>query len=220
MTHSEITSTLDRIPVWHQKIDFFKNYTYNNGAWFLKENTLDDPYNDPQPSIYKKIHYGCGGNIIEGWLNIDLHEADTPGYQSVNLLERHPFRNDSVQFGFSEDMLEHLTQAQSIFFLSEIYRTLEQDGVMRLSFPGLEGVLQRHYTPPTEERVRTGELEAYTFWGHVHFYSKDELTVVAKHLGFRNIEFHEFCMSNYKALSGLETRHTQSNLNIYAELTK
>ena len=155
-----------------------------------------------------------------GWLNVDLYEPEAEGYRKVNLLERHPFENNSVFFGFSEDMLEHLNQAESIFFLSEIYRTLVPNGVIRLSFPGLEGVLQKHYTPSTEKRVREGEFEAYSFWDHVHFYSREELRTVAKHLGFREIKFFEYGKSDFPELRNMETREHQIGLNTNAELVK
>lgn len=157
---------------------------------------------------------------MPGWLNVDLYESETEGYRRVDLLEKHPFDNNSVLFGFSEDMLEHLNQAESIFFLSEIYRTLAPTGVFRLSFPGLEGVLQKHYTPATETRVREGESEAFSFWDHIHFYSREELRTVTTHLGFTEVKFVEYGKSDFPELSNMDTRAHQIGLNTYAELMK
>ena len=152
--------------------------------------------------------------------HVDLFPFDDPDYRMVNLLEKHPFADNSVSFGYSEDMLEHLTQAQSIFLIAEIYRTLKSGGVMRFSFPGLEGVLNRHYTPPTELRIREGEFEAYSFWDHVHFYSREELFLIAKHIGFSSVDFCQFGESKHEPLRGRETRTHQVDLNTCVELTK
>ena len=149
-----------------------------------------------------------------------LPEIDFPAYAYVNVLERHPFADNSVRFGFSEDMIEHLMQGDSILALSEMYRTLAPGGILRLTFPCLEGVLHKHYTPPTAERVMQGDFEAYEFWDHIHFYSKDELRLVATHLGFRDLRFVEFHQSEYPELRGLETRDQQVGLNLYVEMTK
>ena len=206
---------------WEDKIKLAANFIYEaRGGLWTRSSASADQLPGNAGIVGEKIHYGCGSNIVDGWLNIDLHEVERTGYRRVNLLERHPFEDSSVRFGFSEDTLEHLNQAESIFFLAEVYRTLVPNGVMRLSFPGLEGVLQRHYTPPSEKRIREGELEAYAFWGHVHFYSRDELQTVASHLGFREITFVEFGKSVHSTLSNMDTRADQIGLNIYVELTK
>ncbi len=223
VTQREMVRALSAIPYWEDKMNFAKNFDYSDeqGVWVQPSakasHQTPDIFTDP---LCHKVNYGCGHNIITGWLNVDLYGSEAGGYRRVNLLERHPFENNSVFFGFSEDMLEHLNQAESIFFLSEIYRTLVPNGVIRLSFPGLEGVLQKHYTPSTEKRVKEGELEAYSFWDHVHFYSREELWTVAKHLGFREIKFFEYGKSDSPELSKLETREHQIGLNTNAELIK
>ena len=229
LSQREMVKKLQLIPYWEHKIDYYKQYEYSlsQGVWVDKTiarhiTTSGSDVESVATDLPKKVNYGCGGNLIEGWLNVDLYEADALNYRYVNLLEKHPFPDNSVQFGFSEDMLEHLNQAESIFFIGEIYRSLTPGGVMRLSFPGLEGVLNRHYSPtPTSEiRLRQGEFEAYSFWDHIHFYSKDELTLVAKHIGFSSIDFVEYGKSKYPVLCNLDTRESQIDLNTYVELTK
>lgn len=228
VTQREMVGHLARIPHWERKIEFLSRYRYSeiNGVWLheTQRATASTGSADPQPidvgSGFTKINYGCGGNLIDGWLNVDLFQSDAPNYRFINLLEKHSFADKAFRFGFSEDVLEHLNQAESIFFLSETYRTLAEGGILRLSFPGLEGVLERHYTPVSETTVRRGEFEAYSFWDHIHFYSKDELVLVAKHLGFKQVTFVEYGKSEHEELAGLDTRSTQIGLNTYAELTK
>ena len=226
LTQREMISYLASIPYWAHKIESFKRYSYyiSDGVW-LHETQSDVPESASVGGVskscdYTSIHYGCGENIIDHWLNVDLFEHEAENYKQINLLEKHPFGDNSFRFGFCEDVLEHLNQAQSLFFLSEIHRTLINKGVLRLSFPGLEGVLQRHYTPASETVIRVGEVEAYAFWDHIHFYSRDEISLVAKTIGFREITFVEYGQSEYAELKERDTRSHQIGLNTYVELLK
>jgi predicted SAM-dependent methyltransferase len=168
---------------------------------------------------YDKIHYGSGINILANWLNTDFLDLDFENYIQLDLCDKQPFPENSISFAFSEDFLEHLSQEDSIFFLTEVFAVLKMGGVLRLSFPGLEGVLKTHLR---NEKFRhfNLKLEAYKFWGHLHFYSREELTLVAQSIGFSKIEFVEYGKSSYSELQNLETRFNQIGLNIYVELTK
>jgi predicted SAM-dependent methyltransferase len=174
------------------------------------------------PLVLKdKAHYGCGDIFMDGWLNIDAVRPEPPpgiSYFRANLTERHPFPSECFSFGFSEDFLEHLTQSQSLIFLSEAYRTLKHGGVLRLSFPGLEGVLKKHYLDNSYETAKLATKEAYEMWGHHHFYSRETLALVAKHIGFRAVSFQSFGESNHQELRGIDTR--TNTANTWAELMK
>lgn len=222
LSQREMVKHLLTIPFWEDKLKFANKFEYLTieGAWLSKSGQLVGSGEQSVCRSAKKVHYGCGSTILDGWLNVDLHDCDDERYLKVNLLERHPFDDYSVEYGFSEDMLEHLTQAESIFFLSEVHRSLVRGGVLRLSFPGLEGVLKRHYSPAQGAQIRKGELEAYCYWDHIHFYSKEELTTVAQHLGFSSISFVDFGKSSFPDLVGLDTRTHQIGLNTYAQLIK
>ncbi|MBD2773263.1 methyltransferase domain-containing protein [Iningainema tapete] len=176
-----------------------------------------------------KIHYACGENFIADWLNVDFtikqgiipkQERSKYVCSEVNLIVKHPFPDNCFSFGFAEDFLEHLQQADSIVFLSECFRTLIADGVLRLSFPGLEGVLNKHYKVYDYRNTIQAKQEAYTMWEHLHFYSREELRLVAEQIGYRAINFVDYGVSNYPELNGLDTRKEQIGLNTYVELVK
>jgi hypothetical protein len=114
------------------------------------------------PEGDRKAHYGSGGVLFgDNWINIDLPPAiPTPKgeiYASADLAGRHPLPNDFLDYGYSEDFLEHLHQDQSISFLCETYRTLKTGGVVRLTFPGLRQVLQQHYRRFDSEGAAIGQ---------------------------------------------------------------
>jgi hypothetical protein len=128
--------------------------------------------------------------------------------------------NDNVfRLAFSEDFIEHLDQVDSVTFLAEVHRTLKAGGVLRISSPSLEGVMQKHYARTDFAALMEAKREAYDMWGHKQFYSRESLRTVARQIGF-DISFSEFGVSVHPELSGLDTRINQSELNLFAELTK
>ena len=176
------------------------------------------------------IQYACGPKLLNNWVNVDFYSTEimrnrfgmTPDfvYYQADLRRRQPFPDNSFSYAFAEDFIEHLSQGDSILFLSECLRVLKQGGVLRLSFPGLEGVLKRHFSSAAYSELLKGIQDAYLHYEHVHFYSREELELVAGHLGFSRIKFAAFGCSEHEALQGLETRDNQQYLNIYVELTK
>ncbi len=124
-----------------------------------------------------RIQYASADKLMPGWLNVDLapeahirHVCTVDAiYRCVNLVQPHPFADDTFEYGFGEDFLEHLEQDEAIIFLCEAYRTLKPGGVLRLSTPSLEGVLVKHYQTSDYGGAVMGQHEAYRMWGHLHF---------------------------------------------------
>lgn len=79
-----------------------------------------------------RIQFGHGGHKLEGWLNLEQHEAD--------ITKPLAFKNDSVDFIFIEHVLEHVTPQQGYSFLLESYRILKPSGVVRIVVPDIEKV--------------------------------------------------------------------------------
>jgi predicted SAM-dependent methyltransferase len=171
-----------------------------------------------------KIHYGCGSRQLdEGWINVDqecVQQDAKKVFLPVDLAAKHPFPSNLFKYGFAEDFLEHLEQSESILFLCEVFRTFQPHGIIRLSFPGLRGVLKRHYRSSDYQGALTGQQEAYIPWRHRHFYCKESLEVVACHIGFSKVNFVEYGISEHEELRNLDSRIDQKDLIIYAELTK
>jgi len=211
---------------WQLKKEFLEQYTLikNKGLWCKKKKveSLNDCFFDKETLAvnFNKIHYGCGSNRMDGWLNVDCYQLSSSNYLKIDLLERQPFPDASFNFAFCEDLLEHFNQAEAIFFLKEVQRCLKPKGVFRLSSPCLKKILERHYTPVSDEIVMRGELESYALWDHKHFFSQEYIDIVAKHVGFNRIKSVDFGKSDYQELLSCDTRFSQIDLNFYVELTK
>ncbi len=164
-----------------------------------------------------QIQYGCGGNYLPGWLNVDIIGAGPENYMYVDLTSRHPFPDDFFEFGFSEDFIEHIDQASSLVFLEEVHRTFRRGGVLRLTFPVLDIVLEKHFSSISYEGFVRGKEEAFDTYGHINFYSRESLALVAGHIGF-DMEIVECGKSKYPQLAGINTR--TDSVNLHVELTK
>ncbi len=172
----------------------------------------------------ERAHYGCGTRMLaDGWLNVDRLAPPGPApenFVAFDLAAAHPFPSDWFAYAYAEDFLEHLSQADSLIFLSETYRTLRKGGVLRLSFPGFEGVLERHFRTAGFDGAAQGKKRAYTMWDHLHFYSRAEIATAAERIGFSAVQFVEYGNSRHETLTRLDSRPEQREINIYVELTK
>jgi len=169
-------------------------------------------------------HFGCGPRFLgAGWANFDRIRQPVPEgilYIRTELAQRLPLASDVLEYAFTEDFLEHLSQADSLIFLFELCRVMRPGGVARISCPGLPGVLRKHYTKPGYQGASVGKYDAYTQWRHVHFYCHESMTLAATQAGFSKVEFVPYGESAHPPLAGLDYRDTQREMNIYAELTK
>lgn len=84
----------------------------------------------------RKLQLGCGPISLAGWLNADLRPR-RPEQIFVDVRERLPFAEASVDYVFSEHMIGDLTYAQTRDLLGECRRVLRPGGRLRLVTPSL-----------------------------------------------------------------------------------
>lgn len=89
----------------------------------------------------RKLHLGCGQNQLPGWSN---HDTD------VDLCKKLPFEDDSVDFIFTEHVVEHLSGRDAMRFFMECQRILKRGGVVRTALPDL----RRFYALATEIHIK------------------------------------------------------------------
>ena len=179
------------------------------------------------------INYACGAKPIKGWVNVDIFDAsfqsfleqssDQPDIGDVfnfDLLAPHPFEDNTFSYAYCEDFVEHLDQRECILFLVEVLRTLKPAGVLRVATPSLDGVLRRHFWKKDRNQAYSEADQAFTQWGHKHFFSHSTLKEMGYALGFAGYKKRGYGASRHQALRNLETRPLQIELNLYAELRK
>ncbi len=141
----------------------------------------------------RKLHLGCGHNLLDGWLNADI----SPEYSCVLYLDATdplPIADATFDYIYSEHAHQYFTYATGQTLLAECRRILKPDGVLRLATPDLqqiaslltsrEGATQKEYTRLVSDkylRENTSCLPALVvnnfYWGFRHVFVHDEQTL-------------------------------------------
>lgn len=205
---SKIQSNLDYIHYW-----------YSHYRAYLNRNNIIDDY--LKTHKVKKLHLGCGLNIIDMWLNSDLIGNDL--IIPIDLNKKLPIKNSSFDFVYSEHVLEHFDYIQGRKILCEIYRILKQGSIVRLAIPDLKfiiGLYKKNKTSLQKNYIRWAidtclkNVEVYKesfvinnffrAWGHQFIYDYDTLKLTLEKIGFKNIKKYKPGESKNQHLKGLE----------------
>jgi len=170
----------------------------------------------------KKLHLGCGNNILPGWLNTDRKISDQVAY--VDLTERFPLENDTFDYVFNEHAIEHIPYPQGVGMLREALRVLRPGGRIRVVTPDFaflnalyspeKSALQKAYIAWTNEQSLGGSAPPYAEmhvinnfvrnWGHQFIYDRKSLTHALETAGFTAITKYELNESDDPVCRGLE----------------
>jgi predicted SAM-dependent methyltransferase len=159
-----------------------------------------------------KLHIGSGPIALPGWVNIDL--LPYPNVDRV-LDVRGGLPFDAATHIYAEHFVEHLTPDESMAILRACRRSLHPDGVLRLSTPNLDWVLQTHYRPAAWNGAGDALADCFALnkafhgWGHKFLFNRDTLRQFLMAAGFAEIEFVAYGSSSDPDLRGLE-RHPPS----------
>lgn len=168
----------------------------------------------------RKLQIGGGYHTLDGWLNGDLIAGDI----YLNATKRFPFPDESVDYIFAEQFIEHLDFEEGLLCLRECYRVLKNGGNIRLSTPDLEALcslyedqnpdvdlntaMDRHITQHNKELTTSCHFlnDFFRLWGHSFIYDEETLRIQLRRAGFSKIVRKKFGDSDEKELAGLE-RH-------------
>ena len=177
----------------------------------------------------KALHLGCGGNILKGWLNTDLHTHGPVSYLDAS--EPFPLEKNTLDYIFSEHMFEHLSYESGVSMLKECYRTLKPGGVLRLTMPRLDFLIKLYNEPYKEihQQYALWSLQQFSprmyadfiqkhedlpmalvinnfmhLWGHQMIYDYSSLHRMLENAGFNNIKECLMGVSEYPYLQRLE----------------
>jgi predicted SAM-dependent methyltransferase len=172
-----------------------------------------------------KLHVGCGTHILSGWLNTDtyLQDPSLPVYH-FDASQKFPFADGTFAYVFSEHMIEHISYSAGLHMLRECLRVLKPSGVLRLSTPDLEFLLdlrrpdksplQRDYirwatemhTPDVPDTANEIFLinNFVRDWGHTFIYDEKTLRQSLQLAGFSQLRKCELQESPAECLRNLE----------------
>lgn len=161
-----------------------------------------------------RVHLGCGPDIKEGWINIDLANSPplfcktSPGTRFINYDLRRglPLADRSCKIIYSAHFFEHLKYADALRLLRDCHRTLKPRGVFRACLPNFRGMFDaylredRDYMNLIKIHDVLPEIEAgtETFVDHVNYgvyqagqhkwiMDAEKMIVLLRHIGFNRV---------------------------------
>ena len=189
----------------------------------------------------KKLHLGCGRNMIGGWINTDLNMIKFPsGPKHLDVTDKFSIRekrkddiiidDNSIDYIFSEHLIEHLTYQEGKFMLEECFRVLKVGGKIRISTPDLKFLidiytddktdLQKRYIDySVNHRAFDISIVTDTFiinnyvrcWGHTFIYDEKTLKSLFESIGFSNVKSCLIAESEDENLKDLENINDEMN---------
>lgn len=133
------------------------------------------------------LNLGCGARPIAGFLNLDRvsPRSREPIYR-VDLTKPWAIPSETVNYIYSEDFFEHLTQSEQLIVLAEALRCLVPSGIHRINCPALEWVAQERAT--FSLGARGVPLSEWTHYGHKLLPTRAYLDELAQLVGYRRIQ--------------------------------
>jgi predicted SAM-dependent methyltransferase len=89
------------------------------------------------------LNLGCGLTFNKQWTNVDFVSTGE-GVIAHNLTKGIPFDNNSFEVVYHSHVLEHFSQKDAEKFISECYRVLKPNGIIRVAIPDLEAITRNY----------------------------------------------------------------------------
>ena len=169
-----------------------------------------------------KLQIGCGHNLLDGWLNADI----VSGEIYLNAERKLPFKDNTFGYVFCEHLLEHLSLKCGSRFLKECHRILKKGGIIRITTPDLEKLIDLCFDEQSLVRrqdliktVYSKEISPcelfnnyWNRWGHRFIYDKGFLRSSLYRIGFTGVTFCENTKSSHVELANVEKHPVLINL--------
>ncbi|MFN2577931.1 MAG: methyltransferase domain-containing protein [Pyrinomonadaceae bacterium] len=176
-----------------------------------------------------RVNIGCGPNPLPGWVNVD--SARNEKVDVVWDLRRGlPFPEESCAAIFGEHVIEHMTKEDAAVLLQEIYRVLQQGGVVRLSTPDAARYLRAYagddsflHHPSFELAMETpmDRVNQMMREGGQHLWTYDApaLMLLLRQAGFSEVLEQQFGCSRDVRMQDIDTQ-ARAFESLYVEAVK
>jgi len=169
-----------------------------SNAIILKD-ALNQKKADKTNGAGKRLHLGCGGKHLEGYVNVDIFKG--PTVDEVFSMLDIPYEDGTIAEILSEHSLEHVPFQLAEDALKEWFRVLQPGGKLNLFMPDFEVCCQRYLEAPLESPnfFQTRAWYKATIYGiqksqagepddaqvHKCGFSKEEIRIVLTRNGFQ-----------------------------------
>jgi len=162
---------------------------------FTESGYVEDTTNDIKKTNDKKmekikLNLGCGGDIIEGYINCDINNPLADIKCDVRDL---PFESESVDEIFASHIIEHFDYKEGGDVLHEWNRVLKKGGKLTIECPDLDKIVNSYITNTVEMRASIYPALFGFPWipggGHKFAYDSSQICMALLSNGFENFIF-------------------------------
>ena len=150
---------------------------------------IPDTCNEKQS---RKLHLGCGGVKLPGFINIDLRQ--TKATDMVADIRKLPFEDGTIDEIHSYHVIEHFSEKDGRKALTHWYNLLKENGKLILECPDLEGICARYLEKGEDDPRIMMQFYGADRWendAHLWGYSKKSMKKLLENIGFENVSVTE-----------------------------
>ena len=144
-----------------------------------------------------RLNLGCGRDIKEGWMNIDMLPIRADNYIQWNLLNGFPDQLRDVTFIKSDHFWEHLTYNEGVELIRQSFIILNKGGVFRISLPKFKDSFKAYVEGNIDHFKDLWWVEPKTFLGYLNYavyqngehkclWDEEEIIRVLQMVGFQD----------------------------------
>jgi predicted SAM-dependent methyltransferase len=189
-------------------------------GFMIRSRQLERYFSD---STIRKVQLGTSHSPVAGWLNTDLLPC-SPEVVYLDATKRFPFKDSTIDYVFSEHVIEHVEYQDALAMLRECYRVLKPRGKIRMSTPDLRvlaGLLSSEKTESQNFYIDFATRKflpdvtyckevfvinnAFRAWGHQFLYDRQTIETTLRTIGFDNIRYYRPGESDDENLRGIES---------------
>ncbi|WP_440614709.1 class I SAM-dependent methyltransferase [Candidatus Pelagibacter sp. HIMB1748] len=144
---------------------------------------------------YNLINIGCGNQIYENFENIDFYATRfwKAKYIGHDLRYKFPFKDNSFEGAFCDNVLEHLHPSDAINFLKDVKRILKDGAVFRIIVPDLERYIIYYNNQNLKgfQHYGNGCNAIWNLthnWGHLSTWDFQMISHQLKSIGYKDIK--------------------------------
>jgi hypothetical protein len=139
-----------------------------------------------RPKKRLRLHLGCGGRRLDGFVNIDMRPTRACDY--VADITRLPCPAGSVERIEAYHVIEHIPHPKAPVALAEWLRVLAPGGVLVLECPEIDEAMRRYLNGDLRMLATLYGWQRYTGDTHHYGYNAPRLTALLEAAGFRKVE--------------------------------
>lgn len=168
------------------------------------------------PKCENLLDVGCGDGVIEYFIKIkakniygiDNDQQELKKSKQKGMItklvdfnsKKFPFKNNFFDVITCLDVIEHVIDPK--FLLKEIYRVLKKNGILIISTPNIRFSDHMYQLVVKGIFPKTSLDSALYDGGHIHFFTYNDMHILLKESGFKNLQDEEIINKERRGWKG------------------